>query len=397
MNEENKTTYSDKNLENNTTNNSENSQFSSSSENTINKSTEIREANSAPEPAYDEQLDSHIDSRATLVASNNINDAIGSTATSLVAISPFTLFLQWITYALWGWALLPLSMLILLVSTYYIKGDVGTDEFVIYLIASILVLAPLAMVADHFYSKSEPQPKKGGSLVIMLIHAVIFVLFGLGFFISTVFAVINAVMSSSSPEQSIAIAIGSFVVGLLYLLLIIRTIKPNLLQFKTMRARPFVLLMIFAITLVLSLAIAGPMKQYFNERNDRLIESYLNDVNVAISKYYEEKQSLPDSLNELSVESEVKQLIDSNLVKYERLGSSGPSLTIIDDVTKLSDFINNGNEAPKQYFKYQLCVTYVAESNIYDSSSKTDEFETYISTYSHPKGEVCYKLKTYAN
>lgn len=155
--------------------------------------------------------------------------------------------------------------------------------------------------------------------------------------------------------------------------------------------------MIFAITLVLSLAIAGPMKQYFNERNDRLIESYLNDVNVAISKYYEEKQSLPDSLNELSVESEVKQLIDSNLVKYERLGSSGPSLTIIDDVTKLSDFINNGNEAPKQYFKYQLCVTYVAESNIYDSSSKTDEFETYISTYSHPKGEVCYKLKTYAN
>lgn len=284
--------------------------------------------------------------------------------------------------------------LIILVATYYIKGDVGADEFVIYLIASILVLAPMAMLADHFYNKKEPQPKKGGSLVIMLIHAVIFVLFGLGFFISTVFALISAFMSSTSPEQSIAIAVGSFVVGSLYVLLIIRTIKPSLLQFKQSKGRPFILLMIFAITVVFSLAIAGPVKRYFDTRDDRLIESHLSDVSVAINKYYAEKQNLPDSLNALSVDPEVQQLIDSDLVKYEQLGSSGPSLTVIGDVTKLGNYLDDTYQLPKQYSKYQLCVNYVAESNIYDSSEQTDELQTYISTYSYPKGEVCYKLKT---
>lgn len=393
MNNENNQPLSDSEALPSFSNNNETAQNSFNSVVNTNSTEGNQPASNTIQPNQVGQLKEYVNNKASSAAVSNINNELGPGTTTSTS-SPLTLFLQWVTYALWGWTLIPLSWLTLLVTSFYIVGDIGTDEFAIYLIASIVVLGPMAIIADHYFDKKETQPKKSGSSVIMLIHAVIFVLFSLGFYISTVFALISVFMSSGSSELKIAIAVGSFIVGCLYLLLIIRTIKPNLLQFKQLKIRPFILIMLFVIAIIFSLAIAGPVKRYFDTRDDRLIESHLSDVSVAINKYYAEKQNLPDSLNALSVDPEVKQLIDSDLVKYEQLGSSGPSLTVIGDVTKLGNYLDDTYELPKQYLKYQLCVNYVAESNIYDSSEQTDELQTYISTYSHPKGEVCYKLKT---
>lgn len=140
-----------------------------------------------------------------------------------------TLFLQWLTYALWGWVLLPLIWVIFAVVFAMFGGnDVG--EEIVYPLAAVVVLLPTAIIMDLQYSKREPMVKKGAALVIMLIHAVIFVLFGIGFLIGAVFSFVNLLLHSDNSESAIAAMVSCGIVALLYAIVAVRTIKPSLLR-----------------------------------------------------------------------------------------------------------------------------------------------------------------------
>lgn len=140
-----------------------------------------------------------------------------------------TLILQWLTYALWGWVLLPLIWVIFSIVFSFVGGNTVGQE-IIYPIAAVVVLLPAAVTTDFFYSKREPQVKKGAELVIMIIHAVIFVLFGLGFLIGAVFSLVSILINTESSDSAIASMISCIIIALLYAVVAVRTIKPSLLR-----------------------------------------------------------------------------------------------------------------------------------------------------------------------
>ena len=67
------------------------------------------------------------------------------------------IILQWLTYALWGWTVLIMSILTGMVMASLI-GDADISS-VAYPVAAVLVLLPAAFIADLFYSKQEPELK----------------------------------------------------------------------------------------------------------------------------------------------------------------------------------------------------------------------------------------------
>ena len=63
-----------------------------------------------------------------------------------------------------------------------------------------------------------------------------------------------------------------------------------------------------------------------------------------------------------------------------------------------SDTISTRRTSSAQQHKYELCVTFKKASynynkyNSYSDYQTNEEYSTYVSTYNHPSGEVCYKL-----
>ncbi|MGH7250207.1 MAG: hypothetical protein ACREGC_04480, partial [Minisyncoccia bacterium] len=116
----------------------------------------------------------------------------GTTNTSPVhnLNTPNVIVMQWLTYAFWGWTALSLSILTGIVLANFInKADMGS--FTPYAIAAVLVLLPISFVCDYFYSKHEPGKNTGSAMVVMVIHAVLFALFGVGALIGIVFSLVQ--------------------------------------------------------------------------------------------------------------------------------------------------------------------------------------------------------------
>ena len=101
-----------------------------------------------------------------------------------------TLILQWLTYAFWGWAVLSLSILTGLVIFNFLNGSQSSTSTP-YAIAAVIVLLPISVLCDYLYSKREPILKSGPSLVIMVIHSVIFALFGIAALITVCIALLT--------------------------------------------------------------------------------------------------------------------------------------------------------------------------------------------------------------
>lgn len=302
------------------------------------------------------------------------------------------IILQWLTYAFWGWTVLALSVLTTTVIASFI-AEADTGGFMPYGIAAVLVLLPISFVVDSFYSKKEPQKKAGAEMLVMVVHAVLFALFAIGALIGAVIALVQLI-TSSADTSGIQVGLYScLIITAYYALTFLRTLNPS--QVSVIQ-RLYRFIMLASVGLIALLGIIGPVAQEVARRDDKLIESSLSDVSRTINSYAVKNKKLPTDLGALSLTGDEKKLVEKGLIEYK---PEGP-VTFGTNRSSTSTYSSRLNTSSRVEYRYQLCATYKKESKGYGKYSSSydrfnsDEYSSYVSAYSHPAGEVCYKLST---
>jgi uncharacterized membrane protein YqjE len=293
--------------------------------------------------------------------------------------------LQWLTYAFWGWTILALSMLtVSVISNFVDKNSSGDSGFTPYGIAAVLVLLPISFICDAFYAPREPAKKSGVETLVMVVHAVIFALFGIGSLIAAVIAGVMLLTSTGSTNQGVSTTIFSaLIITIYYAITFIRTL--NIQKIITF-SKYYRFIMLLTVGIIALLGLIGPVAKERATRNDRLISSNIPSIVTEVNDYVATNKKLPSNLNELkNLNEDSKKIIDGNLVSFKPEG-----------VYISTDKAINGL-SQSEGRRYQLCTTYTKKvSNSYSSNDTHDEYQEYVDTSSHPSGNVCYKLKTYA-
>lgn len=334
---------------------------------------------------------------------NPVRDSSQIVSESLPTASPGLMVLQWLVYAFWGWTMLALAGLILLVLTTMFNQDTSSGSYsymgggVAYLLAAVIVLFIISLVTDIFYSRAERKhSRKGGTSVIMIIHAVLFALCAIGSLIAAVFGGVQLLIGSASETAGpLSAMIGWSVIALLYGATLLRVLRPKWL--KGVVVMYWTVMTLASVTAV-TLGVVGPAVQARLQAQDVVIEDGLPRLADAINEYAKDNGKLPDSLEDVkpsgtsSRMDNLTKLINEDLVEYskgEQLASSRS--------TSVSRLLEQDIRSTA-VFHYELCVDYATS----DSSGYADDFSlpqgqrygTSISTYGHRAGNVCYDLQT---
>ena len=175
-----------------------------------------------------------------------------------------TIILQWLTYAFWGWTILVLSALTALVFARLLNSG-GSSNANYYVISAAMVLLPISFVTDFFYSKKEPEKKVGAAMVVMVIHAVLFALFGIGALIFAVFSFVSLLVSSGSHTSTYVGLWSSILITIFYAATFVRTINPAKLTWvpKVYKISMIVVVLLFILFGFLKphLGLTGPRLQ----------------------------------------------------------------------------------------------------------------------------------------
>lgn len=140
------------------------------------------------------------------------------------------------------------------------------------------------------------------------------------------------------------------------------------------------------------LGFVGPVAQASLTRDDRDIESSVDDVSRAVNRYVSSNDKLPATLNDVALRGKAKEIVDRGLVEYKAEGLApktvSPNNLDNDDSRSITRSLADN-------YRYQLCVEYKKEDDNgsqYDDESDS-EYSRYISTSGHPAGKVCYKVE----
>jgi len=317
-------------------------------------------------------------------------DPVVNSATPAAHTSAGVIVLQWLTYAFWGWTLLAVIWLVYIVFAHFIMG---TDQTVVipYAIAATVVLLPLSFVCDLFYSRHENAKKTGAATVVMVIHAVIFALFGIGVLISAVFLLVGMIVNDQfGQKMPLTILVTLLVSAVLYGFTFLRTLNP---RFVFHAGKPYRFAMLVLVGIFVVLAFAGPVAKSFSTRDDRALVEQLPSISESIESYVSSNEKLPAKLSDVELKPDAKKLVNKGLVEYKPEGRKAADYSF----NNSSSFDADSQPAMTYEYRYQLCATYTASNKTDDSLSYEDqstatEYSTYLSVYSHPSGKVCYKL-----
>lgn len=314
--------------------------------------------------------------------------------------TPGTFVLQWLTYAFWGWIIVGVAYLVSITAGFMLQGDTSSrsvQEPVAYGIAAVLVLLPVALLCDIFYSKYEAKHKKGASSVIMVIHAVLFALFGIGTLITIAFSLVNMLLSGYHTGAQVVL-ITACVMFVLYFLTLVRTVRPFMV--KKLR---FIFRIVMAIVVlgVCVWGIVGPVAATARTKDDRAVSQGLTTLTSAINTYTSSKGSLPSNLDVVINQERggygasdwdtIKDLTSRGLITYTpntKAPSKGPSSG---DMTV---------QPPGKSFYYELCGVYKYDApdqytqKFYGSDPETGGYTTYVESAAHHAGKNCTKLTT---
>ncbi|MBP9667212.1 hypothetical protein KBD87_00185 [Candidatus Saccharibacteria bacterium] len=318
--------------------------------------------------------------------------------------NPGVFVLQWLTYAFWGCSIAAMMLLFGYAVSYFLEGEAQSffdlSSLMVYELAATVVLTIVAFACDRFYSKYEEATKTGVSMGIMVLHAVIFSLFGVSTMITVMYALVRMLVGeiSDSQEPFVMLAWSLFGSGL-YVAFLVRILWSG---GKVMPAKRFRLAMLVLMLITVGLAIAGPVNATRQSRNDRLIADNLGKVSVAINQYAQENKALPHDLASITSKLDDKgaQLVKEKLVEYtpQTKPTSGVGVNTYGSYNEEQGYggSSTATSSDSEGHWYQLCVKYVKASmnnSSYDGSGK--ERSTNPSTYSHAAGRVCYDLATY--
>jgi hypothetical protein len=333
------------------------------------------------------------------------------TESELPKPSPGLLVLQWLVYALWGWTLLTLSGLIyIIVSQFMFRSERGFVESwlvsgIAYFLAAAIVLFIIALICDIFYAKAERRhARTPAANVIMIIHTVLFALFGVGSLIISVFGMVELMVGNSPDTSGALTGIVTGAIGfILYAFTLVRTLRPKWLA-GVVTAYWIFMSLVVGISIIAG--VVGPAAHARLAAQDEATEKGVKSVSNKINQHARLNGKLPATLKDLGIqdsysEKDAYSLIASNKIKY----TPGERLDEIDEEEPVpmdsEDILFRYNKPDKPVYAYELCVTYATstgqqESSYYDDYGygDLDRPSTYIETYSHPKGEVCYDVAT---
>lgn len=333
--------------------------------------------------------------------------------------TPMTLVLQWLTYAFWGWFALAILWLSSVTITYFVAG-IGNEDWsmmVAYPVAATIVLLLVAGVVDFFYARVEPVRKQGVATAIMVIHAVIFALCGIGAVIGFVFSLVNLSLNSGNATGA-KVAQVTLLVSLVTLFVYAVLLARTLLVAKLSRISRIASGVLAAVAILfIILGFSGPVATAVMTRNDRQLEAALVQVPNLVQTYARQNKKLPASLNDLSsqtnsyINSDTKAVIEKGVIRYTantKPASDDEVMSIAPQKSSgasVDDYSRRNSDRNVEHY-YTLCVTWDNEKRPSDSvpSYESDTSDDYsrtssISTYRHKKGEQCYDLQavTYNN
>lgn len=295
------------------------------------------------------------------------------------------LILQWLTYALWGWSIVSLTSLLAASLSQMITGT-DTSGFAPYGIAASVVLVPIAVVCDFFYAKREQARKSGIATFIMVVHAVVFALLGIGSLIGAVFSGINLLISGDDSSGVLVALITLSIVAVLFGSTFLRVLQPT--KFGSLVRWVHSVIILTATVTILVLSFIGPVRYGRLTKSDRLISENISGLASALNDYGRDKNTLPENLQSLSTNDGTQKLIQSGLVTYTPNTKAPKAQTTTDSY---------GYAIPtkQQTFFYTLCVNYKKPSskNAGNDASAQD-YTNYVSAYTHTAGNVCYKVAT---
>lgn len=304
------------------------------------------------------------------------------------AHNPILIVMQWLTYAFWGWTAIAILVITSMIFSYFmLSADVA--DALPYSIAAVLVLLPISVVCDIFYSKKEPEKKIGAASVIMIIHAVIFALCCVASLVVIVLNLVKLLISSSDSTSAQVFIYCALIMFAVYAVLFLRTILPGRLFWMR---RLVIIFMIAVAGTMTVISFVGPIANTMLTRNDVLIDNNILAVTSAIDSYTQDNNKLPDTLADISLTGDAKKLVSDNLVTYKNDGR----------------YLDGTDSSYSKVYHYQLCVTYAkADESKYGTYGDTgfsaesirinNDYSSYLSTSGHPAGEVCYKVSSETN
>lgn len=313
------------------------------------------------------------------------------------------LVLQWLSYAFWGWMIASLWWLSSVAIGHFIDGgdDILGDfgSFSAYLLAATLVLFIIALVTDIVYSRREPMPKTGAAMVIMIIHTVVYALFGIGAVIAAVFASVQLMIGDSDGYGVTAttVLLSALLAASVYGALLLRIVRPKA---SRLIAKVYWVYVCIVAIAVMVFAVIGPIAEVRLSKSDSQIESGLPQVSTQINRYTTNNLKLPASLDDIKSQltGNAKVIIDQKLVSYQpgAVISPASASTTATSGTSLQESVDQAKVADRPAYNYTLCVEYKYDKNGDYASDYTDPTyrTTTPSTYYHAKGKVCYDLVT---
>jgi hypothetical protein len=310
--------------------------------------------------------------------------------------------LQWLTYAFWGWMIVGVAYLVSVTATYMLNpGQIGdsTQEPVAYGIAAVLVLLPVALLCDIFYSKHEVEHKKGASSVVMVIHAVLFALLGIGTLITIAFSLVNMSLSGYHTGPQIVL-ITACIMFVLYFLTLVRTVRPFIA--KKLRFI-FKIVMVVVVLGICAWGIVGPVAAAARTKDDRAVSAGLTTLSSAINGYASNKGKLPENLNLVMQErggygsadwNTIQNLVDRGMITY-KANIKAPNVNK-ENSTSGDTFAPSPSS---KSFYYELCGTFKYDSeNNYKRAIYSPDIENGYDTYLEPSvyhaGKNCHNLMT---
>ena len=240
--------------------------------------------------------------------------------------SPGVLILQWLTYAFWGWVILALGFLIGADLSFFMHtSDSDYASYTPYFFAATIILSIVAFGCELFYRRKEPLAKKGFATALMVIHAVIFAIFGIGSLTIALFILIAHFTSVDASNNSFVGIATMVIVTCLYATTFLRTIAP-----RNPKKWSLIQLIVMSITVLGALiaAVAGPIVSSAISKQDLQVSATLQDIDTAVQTSSSIRE-LPATLHQIATDSSSGMLSDTDrtiiakrLVTYDKLSAS---------------------------------------------------------------------------
>lgn len=330
-----------------------------------------------------------------------------TTKTKNTINTPTLVLVQWLSYVFWALTIIAISYVASSIIAFYV--DVNTTTFVeqvAYGVVAVVILVPLAIIADVFYGRYEDTRKSIALSVVHVIHSVLFALAAIGALITLAFLSVNLLITTAPSPTAVVDITTSAVVFVLFAGLLLRITRPTMHRFLRKGFR----IDLTVVSLVaIGFAIAGPVGYAVTTKNDRQLRDSLNYVSTTLNSYVSLKNELPGSLETGLNDTEARMYGgDDNLrttaLKLESEGTIKYTPNTKKPVTEKDE--QSGTTTT--YF-YELCGTFAHNLRkesfgygvypsypVIEDTTVSSDYESYIFPGEIKSGEVCYKLKAVA-